>query len=163
MDLRTSPPDRPSPFGTRGQPVDNPSGCPPPAHILRPLAHRVHGLTTTDFYILFFGNRLDEESTSVSTIRIRRPQPGIAGTQKVGFSKTACIIMTINGYFAIQKIPSTFCLKFSGQETTGQNQRRRFFRAAFIEIPPEVRKLFRYMTNHARTISRLFRFFGLGS
>nr|VFK36127.1 MAG: hypothetical protein BECKLPF1236C_GA0070990_104922 [Candidatus Kentron sp. LPFa] len=42
VDLWTSPSDRPSPFGTCGQPVDNPSGCPPPDHTLRPLAHKVH-------------------------------------------------------------------------------------------------------------------------
>nr|VFK68620.1 MAG: hypothetical protein BECKUNK1418G_GA0071005_12522 [Candidatus Kentron sp. UNK]VFK73663.1 MAG: hypothetical protein BECKUNK1418H_GA0071006_12442 [Candidatus Kentron sp. UNK] len=42
VDLWTSPSDRPSPFGTCGQAVDNPSGCPLPDHTLRPLAHRVH-------------------------------------------------------------------------------------------------------------------------
>ena len=42
VDWWTSPSDRPSPFRTCGQPVDNPSGCLPPDHILQPLSHKVH-------------------------------------------------------------------------------------------------------------------------
>ena len=42
VDLWTSPSDRPSPFGTCGQPGQTTSCCPLPAYPLRPLAHRVH-------------------------------------------------------------------------------------------------------------------------
>ena len=54
--------------------VDNPSDCPLSAHTLRPLAHRVHSLTITDFYILFFlGIVLTKGSTSFLKLKIKGP------------------------------------------------------------------------------------------
>ena len=41
--------------------------------------------------------------TTTSSISVDIPQPGIAGTKKVGFLEIACIIMITNRYFAIRK------------------------------------------------------------
>nr|VFJ77678.1 MAG: hypothetical protein BECKFW1821C_GA0114237_11352 [Candidatus Kentron sp. FW] len=49
--LWTSPSERSSPYGTCGQPDGQHPCCPPPAHTLRPLAHRAHNKSINEFHI----------------------------------------------------------------------------------------------------------------
>nr|VFK10654.1 MAG: hypothetical protein BECKLPF1236A_GA0070988_1004122 [Candidatus Kentron sp. LPFa]VFK26763.1 MAG: hypothetical protein BECKLPF1236C_GA0070990_1003824 [Candidatus Kentron sp. LPFa] len=68
VDLWTSPSDRPSPFGTCGQPGQTTLRvAPPPDHTLRPLAHRVHkGYNNQIIYLFCYPENLRQNDQEIS-------------------------------------------------------------------------------------------------